>query len=541
MQKKKVVILGGGLAGLSAATALSQSEEFEITVIERAPMAGGCTSSWRDHRDADKSEIQYPMHMIFPTLYVNFLHLLKFIALTRHVNLAANLTPKFDRFFFFNENNRKSSLALSPLTKKLPAPLHGLKILWDFDGCGFFDKISTLRFFLFCLRQGGKDIPPASDQYNFYGFCKKLGMTEEAVKAMARITYSITNLPPSEQVGPKFAKLFYEVILSHSDALGYQMINDDYTPGLIAPWVIFLKNSGVRFMFEHEVAGICHNGKCKVSGITATNHNEGLRGEGLRFICTNCGLRFHNVTAKIHCPKCGLILGYIPPPHPSPKFLEADYVVSCLQPHQLAEIILADEHHPLRQFDYFRKLGKYKGASLTISRMWLDKKYTFEDNLTGLDRHYFSFNGIMDISNIMPRYAEQSVFDTLSDDGDALKMWSTETLKQKLIKDMRRVFPETLSAAVTKHLLAHIWPRVLYHKAAPEISSLYRPKSQQSSVDNLVLAGDWISTLEIGMEGAVRSGLDAANILLRKEGQPVWPIFRPERGLLPGWLENTRT
>ena len=527
MSKKRVVIVGGGLAGLSAATALSQSEKFEITVFERAPTAGGCTSSWRDHRDAGGDEIQYPMHMIFPTLYVNFLYLLKFISLYGSVGLTANLTPKFDRFFFFDENGRKSSLALSPLAKKLPAPFHGLKILWDFDSCGFLDKISTLRFFLFCLRHGGKDLPPASDQYNFYGFCKKLGMTEEAVKAMARITYSITNLPPSEQVGPKFAKLFYEVILSHSDALGYQMINDNYTPGLIAPWVIFLKNFGVKFLFNHEAVGIGQNGKYRTSGISAIDHNCGPW-----FVCKNCGARFPNATPKISCPKCGLINGYFPPPQPSPKFFEADYVISCLQPHQLAEIILADEYHPFRQFGYFRKLGKYKGASLTISRIWLDKKYTYEDNLTGLDRHYFPFNGIMDISNIMRRYAEQSVFDTLSDDGDNLKMWPAEALKNKLVQDMRRVFPETQKARVEKHLLAHIWPGVLYHKAAPEISSLYRPENQQSPVDNFILAGDWISKLEIGMEGAVLSGLNAANILSCKEGQSAWPIIKPKRGNL---------
>lgn len=526
MPKERIVILGGGLAGLTSALALSSNKEFEITVIERASAAGGCTASWRDHRDADKSEIQYPMHMIFPRLYVNFLSVLKFMGLTK------KLTTKFDRFFFFNEHNRKSSLALSEFAKKLPAPLHGLNILWNFDGCGPLDKLSTIRFFLFCIKHGGNDLPNASDQYNFYGFCKKLGMTEEAVKAMARITYSITNLPPSEQVGPKFAKLFYEVILANSDSLGYQMINDNYTPGLIAPWVIFLRNAGVKFLFNHELTEIeCENDK--VTRISMINHNPGPW-----FICTNCGNRFPNATQKISCPKCGFIMGYLPPDYSEPEYfkdLEADHIISCLQPHQLAKIIFANEEHPFKKFQYFRNLGKYKGASLSVSRIWLDRKCTGEDNLTGLDRHYFSFNGIMDISNIMPeRYREKSVFDTLSDDGDTLKLWHAQDLKERLILDMKRVFPQTRNAKVTKHLLAHIWPSVLYHKATPELSSLYRPLSQQSPIENFVLAGDWISALEIGMEGAIRSGLEAANIILRKTGYGLtaWPILQPERGKL---------
>ena len=41
MHKRKVIIVGGGLAGLSAAYALSEAEDFDIHVIEKDNYLGG--------------------------------------------------------------------------------------------------------------------------------------------------------------------------------------------------------------------------------------------------------------------------------------------------------------------------------------------------------------------------------------------------------------------------------------------------------------------------------------------------------------------
>ena len=46
MKKKTIVILGGGLAGLSAADKLLDSRKFEVVILERAPFLGGLASSF---------------------------------------------------------------------------------------------------------------------------------------------------------------------------------------------------------------------------------------------------------------------------------------------------------------------------------------------------------------------------------------------------------------------------------------------------------------------------------------------------------------
>src|SRR3989344_5927653 len=64
--QKRVLILGAGLAGLSAADTLVD-RGYDIIILERAPMGGGCTSSHVDHRDPLKRmSRKATMQMNFP-------------------------------------------------------------------------------------------------------------------------------------------------------------------------------------------------------------------------------------------------------------------------------------------------------------------------------------------------------------------------------------------------------------------------------------------------------------------------------------------
>ena len=89
MEERKsydVVIIGGGISGLTCGLYL-QEAGLKVLILERAPQAGGLTSSWQVQEQGDtegksfvlqylKEEdivLQYPMHMIFREKYPNFI------------------------------------------------------------------------------------------------------------------------------------------------------------------------------------------------------------------------------------------------------------------------------------------------------------------------------------------------------------------------------------------------------------------------------------------------------------------------------------
>ncbi|MCU0527162.1 MAG: FAD-dependent oxidoreductase [Elainella sp. Prado103] len=67
-QPKRVVVVGGGLAGLAAAYELSQ-RGFAVTLLERSPQLGGKIASWPIQVGSDTFQMEHGFHGFFPQYY----------------------------------------------------------------------------------------------------------------------------------------------------------------------------------------------------------------------------------------------------------------------------------------------------------------------------------------------------------------------------------------------------------------------------------------------------------------------------------------
>lgn len=67
-QPKRVVVVGGGLAGLACAYELSQ-RGFAVTLLERAPQLGGKIASWTIQVGNDQFQMEHGFHGFFPQYY----------------------------------------------------------------------------------------------------------------------------------------------------------------------------------------------------------------------------------------------------------------------------------------------------------------------------------------------------------------------------------------------------------------------------------------------------------------------------------------
>jgi squalene-associated FAD-dependent desaturase len=125
-----VAIIGGGLAGLAAACALS-NVGFRVTLFEKRPFLGGRASSY-EHPGTGEV-VDNCQHVLF-RLCTNLVEFYQRIGVTNQIRW-------FDRMNFIEPGGRISVMRSSPL----PAPMHTAPSFLNFSFLSAADKLSVSR------------------------------------------------------------------------------------------------------------------------------------------------------------------------------------------------------------------------------------------------------------------------------------------------------------------------------------------------------------------------------------------------------------
>ncbi len=547
-----VVIIGAGLSGLTSGLYL-QEAGLRVLILERAPQAGGLTTSWQVHGQGEgegkeyvkkylKEEdlmLQYPMHMVFKNKYPNLIDVYKHLGIH-----DANLTPPIKEFNIVDSDSVKHNFKMED--NILPAPFHALKTVFNLK-MGIVDKLSFLLSGLPILYLGqslNRRNPKDSfwDRVSMEAMLKRFWMTEKARDFASSYVPSIYNLDAIEVNARRMAAITFGTIFT-KNGLWYQLVNDNYITGTIEPHVNRFLAAGGTIKVNCEVRRIVHN-ENEVEKILFKDLNDGIV-----VVCTVCGCK-QLIVDEGFCKKCGhqwttrLSTMRVPTnlykPQPQESIgdnlieVNAKYCVAAVRGHQLLPMIDIDS--PLRSHQYFQNLGREKGACLSIARIFYDKKITDEKFITGTSRRAFTFNGCQDIGNIMSRYSKYpgSVIDVLADRAESLQILPMEKFLEDVVKDLARVWPEAKDAEVKLALGAHIKPSVLYHKEVPRLPG-ERNRFVDTPLQNLFACNCSLGLIGIGMESAYQSGKMVANKILEAETKQTVHVYG-EQGYKIGFL-----
>jgi squalene-associated FAD-dependent desaturase len=128
-----VIVIGGGFAGLSAATALAE-RGVRVCVVEARPTLGGRATAFTDPETAER--VDNGQHVLFGCYHDTFAFLER-IGAHPLVDLQDTLT-----IHVVDRGGRGSMLACPPL----PAPLHLVAGVMRWRALGWRDRIAVLRF-----------------------------------------------------------------------------------------------------------------------------------------------------------------------------------------------------------------------------------------------------------------------------------------------------------------------------------------------------------------------------------------------------------
>ena len=533
-----VVIIGGGISGLTCGLYL-QEAGLKVLILERAPQAGGLTSSWQVQEQGDeegknfvlqylKEEdivLQYPMHMIFREKYPNFIDVYNHLGI-----LDTNLTPPLKEFNIIDSRLVKHKFKMED--SLLPAPLHSIKTVLGLK-MGIIDRLSFLFAGLPIIYLGNSlncEKPSVSfwDMASMESLLERAWVSERARDFIASYVPSIYNLDSIEVNARRMAMVTFGTLFMSKRGLWYQLVNDNYITGTVEPHVRRFMEAGGTIKLNCEARRIIHN-ETEVEKVVYQDLNPGTS-----ITCACCGCK-QPVLDEGFCRKCGLRWTFRGPNNPAQVQMEppagenlqevsAKHYVAAVRGHQLLPLMSLES--PLRAHSYFQNLGREKGACLSIARIFYDKKITDEKFITGTSRRVFCFNGCQDVGNIMPRYSKYpgSVVDVLADRAESLQLLPVKEFLHWVIRDLARVWPQAGDAEVKLAIGGHIHPSVLYHKEVPRLPG-ERNRLVDTPLRNLYGCNCSLGLIGIGMESAYQAGKLAANRILTEEAKPTVHIY----------------
>ena len=472
------IVIGGGLAGLAGAVALADAG-LQVELYERRPILGGRATSFIHPSSGER--VDNCQHVLLGCC-VNLLDFYTRLGVAEHIDFHEDIP-------FIDESSRVSVIGPSAL----PPPLHLFPSFLRLKTMGIRDKLSIVRTVTGMIRHVARlrrtgDPTVTLSPVTMAAWLKAHGATDRAVEAfwkpflISALNDELDDIDADYGIGTAVRAM----LLNRS---GYEVGLPAVPLGdLYAPCIDYIEQRGGRVVFNRGVTGISvHDGK--VASISLQDGSS----------------------------------------------VEAGAYLSALPFDVLCKLLpQSNASDP-----YFSMLDGLSVSPITAVHVWFDRPVTELGYAAVIGRR------IQWIFNQSSRHAGAFSADNggaylglvVSASDDWMKT-PRQVIIDQAMEDLESLLPavrqaKLLKAIVVKEGRATFAPR-------PGCDAL-RP-GPSSPLANFSIAGDWVQTgWPATMESAVRSGYQAAEVLLRARGVRT-PILKPDlpaEGLMK-WVTGLR-
>ena len=467
-----VAIIGGGLAGLSAGSALAGAG-YQVELFERRPYLGGRASSYE--LPGTGEVVDNCQHVLLGCC-TNLIDFYRRLGVEQQIRW-------YDEITFILPGGKSATLKPGAL----PAPLHAAPSFLASSVLDLKDKLAIARAMLALT-----PALPHDDGENFQAWLERHGQTRRAIdRFWAPVLISALNEELDRVSVPYAALVFRDSFLKSAEA----------------------GRMGVPAVPLSQLYG------------TAASYIEGYGGK------VHLRAPVESITSDIE----GVLLRV------SGEEIRADYAILAT-PFNAVDKLLPDvpEMQALRQ-----KAHSFESSPITGIHLWFDREITPLEHAVLLER---TIQWMFHKSKILHPNSSKTGSSrgprdlaTRRDAAEAgsyleLVVSSSKTLVDKprgeiidlAVRELAEFFPVVREAKLTKATVI----KEIHASFSPSPGSdAFRP-AHTTPWPRLLLAGDWTATgWPATMEGAVRSGYSAAEVLSGSAGKFLVPDL-PARGLM---------
>ena len=233
---KSAIVVGGGVAGMSAACALAEAG-LRVKLVERRGYLGGRASSYR-HPGVDEV-IDNCQHVLFGCC-TNLIGFYRRIGVAERIHWTNSMT-------MIEPGGRKTRLGSSPW---LPAPLHGLPSLLAAKALTRDDKKSLASAFRALMRP-----VPADSTETLGQWLKRNGQTPGAINRFWRLVIASALNADVDEIALSYAAKVIRELFLNSAAAGTMGMSSVPLSELYSGAEQYLREHGGELLFNASVEG----------------------------------------------------------------------------------------------------------------------------------------------------------------------------------------------------------------------------------------------------------------------------------------------
>ncbi len=248
--KKKVLIIGGGLAGLTAAKRLVD-RGFQVRLLEKRPIYGGKVSAWKDQ---EGDWVESGTHCFFGAYDVLY-------DLMKEIGTYDAVLWKEHRLTYTLDGGHRFTFD----TWDLPSPLHLLPAIVK-NGYFTFGEMASFSKSLIPLALRKDKYPPTQDHLTFAQWAEQRKFGKRLMDKMFRPMALALKFIPPEVISAKIildvTETFYRI--PESSCMGF--LKGSPQEYLHQPLIDYSTKRGAQFQTESTVDELLFDGR-KIQGV----------------------------------------------------------------------------------------------------------------------------------------------------------------------------------------------------------------------------------------------------------------------------------
>jgi len=497
---RKVLVVGGGLAGLSAAIELAE-RGYQVTVREAAPQLGGRLSTRDETLSVGKFRVEHGLHMWFYQYY-NFLDLLgksRLDVLDKHF-------VDFKEVYYLFENYKPELLK-----SEGPYPFNLLGIVLGSQNLNILSAAGSALALPDLIGYDHSTVNEKYDNITFADYARKKLVNKDFYNIILEPAASVTLNDPNKVSAAEMLTFTNIFFLGHPKAFWRRIPNTDHGTAVIDPMAAHIEKFGGVLETSSPVKGlVITDGRvtgcvgeaetydqvvlaCDVPGakkiLAGSQATDARSAQSMREL--KAGIDFMKVAPPYHILRVWL---------DKPIRADRPFSQACIETPNFLPVHLI-------------------GIMSMIERECID----WAEATGGCVIEYHLYN--------TPEFA--------ADPATGRKALTAEQIWEKITATAVRITPEIAGAKPLAFSLGgyHNFTSYEVGQASSRLDAL---SPRGVGIENLAIAGDWIATSYPSalMERAVSTGRECANIILlednvrmvplrvpRSRGPGLWPKF----------------